>query len=189
MSMLKLSLPKLDVWDDNKEEFKEIGGLDIELEHSLYTISGWESKWKKAFANKNGLTKEQFLDYIKNFMCVTPDVPQSAWLTLTQENMKTIADYMEDPMSASFINRGLGASTPGGRKDTVTSDLIYYYMAQFNIPFECEHWHLNRLMKLIDISAVKNSPSKKMGKKEQMAAATQQAQINAARRSKYNSKG
>lgn len=184
--MLRLFLPKLDVWDEKEEEFKEIGGITVEMEHSLYTISGFESKWKKAFASKDSLTKEQFLDYIQNFMCQTPDVPKSAWLTLSQDNMKTIAEYLEDPMSATVINR-TGIDKPKGyRKETITSELIYFYMAQFGIPFECEHWHLNRLMKLIDVCAVKQAPPKKINKRE---AALQQAKLNAERRSKYNSRG
>lgn len=184
--MLRLSLPKLDVWDEKEEEFKEIGGITVELEHSLYTIAGFESKWKKAFASKEGLTREQFLDYIQNFMCQTPDVPVSAWLTMTQENMKTIAEYLEDPMSAAKIHGFGGSKEPSYRKDTMVSDLVYYYMTQFNIPFECEHWHLNRLMKLIDICTVKQAPRKKINKRE---AALQQAKLNAERRSKYNSRG
>lgn len=182
--MLKLFLPKLDVWDEKAEEFKEFGGIQVELEHSLYTISQWESKWKIPFANTKGLTREQLLDYIMNFMCQTPDVPTNAWLAMSQKELQTISDYLEDPACATTIkSRPYGH---GGKKEVVSAELIYFYMTQFGIPFECERWHLNKLMKLIDVCAIKNAPPKKMGRKE---AAIQQAQLNAARRAKTGSRG
>lgn len=183
--MLRLSLPKLETWDEKTEEFKEFGGITVELEHSLYTISEWESKWKIPFATQNGLTRQQLMDYIMNYMCQTPNVPQDAWLALSAKELNQINEYLEDPACATTIKRLEGPPT-GGRKETVSAELIYYYMTQFNIPFECEHWHLNKLMKLIDVCAIKNTPPKKMGKRE---AAIQQAKLNAARRAKSGSRG
>ena len=180
---LKLSLPSLDTWNPETEEFEEIGGPVIELEHSLYTVAAWEAKWKKSFADKKGMTREQLLDYIMNYMCQTPDVPLEAWLTMTSKEFKQISDYMEDSMTATRINNQNGSH---GKRQVVTSELIYFYMAQFGIPFECEHWHLNRLMTLIDVCAVKNSLPKKMGRKE---AAQRQAEQNAAMRKRFKSKG
>lgn len=182
--MLKLSLPKLDVWDEKTEEFKEIGGQTVELEHSLYTVAGWEAKWKTPFAKKKGLTKEQLLDYIISFMCQTPEVPRSAWLTLDQECLKKVNDYMEDPQTGTTIHKS--PFTSNGKSETVTAELIYFYMTQFNIPPEYEHWHLNRLMTLLTVCSIKNSPPKKMGRKE---AAQWQAAQNAKRRSKLGSRG
>lgn len=183
--MLTLSLPAIEIWNERTEEFETIGGGELEFEHSLYAISGWEAKWKKPFAAKKGLTHEELLDYIMNFMCLTKNVSKQTWLTLTDKEIKQIVNYMEDPMTATTIkhqNRSVGGSS----KNFVTSELIYFYMTTFGIPWECEHWHLNRLMTLIDICAVKNTPSKKMGKKD---AAKYQAAQNAAMRKKYGSKG
>ena len=179
--MLRLS-PKLEVWNNETEEFDIIGG-DIELEHSLYTVAAWEAKWKKPFANKKGLTHEELLDYIKNFMCQTKDVSSEVWLALSSDDLKKVADYMEDSMTATTIKR-----LPGGKSKSsiVTAELIYFYMANYGIPFECEHWHLNRLMTLIDVCADKNTPPKKMSKTD---AARKQAEQNAAMRKRFNSKG
>lgn len=182
--MLRLSLPKHNIWDEKTEEFGEIGGQTVELEHSLYTIAGWEAKWKIPFAAKKGLTKEQLLDYIINFMCQTPEVPRSAWLTLDQECLKKVNDYMEDPQTGTTINRL--SSMPHSRSETVTAELIYFYMAQFNIPPEYERWHLNRLMTLLTVCSIKNSPPRKMGHKE---AAQWQAAQNAKRRAQTGSRG
>lgn len=183
--MLKLSLPKLDVWDDKTEEFKELGGQTIELEHSLYTVAAWEAKWKVAFANKKGLTREQLLDYITNFMCQTPDVPKSAWLTINQPTFEKIRDYMEDSQTATTVKK-LQSQIGANRRETITAELIYFYMTQFNIPPQYEHWHLNRLLTLLDVCAAKSAPPKKMGRRE---AAQMQAAQNAALRAKLGSRG
>lgn len=181
--MLKLSLPKQETWNEETEEFEMIGGREVELEHSLYTISGWEAKWKKAFSNRKGLQHDEFLDYIMNFMCQTRDLPQEAWLTITQNELKQILAYIDDPMTATTIKN---QNRSKKSKTFVTSELIYYYMSQFGIPFECEHWHLNRLMILLDVCSSKSSPPKKMSKAD---AAKAQAAQNAAMRKRFGSKG
>lgn len=182
--MLKLFLRPIEVWDDEHEEFITIGGVEVELEHSLYTISLWEQKYKQPFADLRGLERKQLLDYISNMMCQTPDVPSTAWLTLTQDDVVAIQKYLDDAACATKIYR-YGGSSPNEKSETMTAELIYFYMAQFNIPLEFEHWHLNRLMTLIDVAAVKNSPPKKMSQKE---AASLQAKLNAQRRAQAGRK-
>lgn len=182
--MLKLFLPSREIWDDKKEEFSTIGGYEVELEHSLYTMAAWEAKWKVGFTNKQGLTQKQLFDYITTFMCQTPDVPKSAWLTINDEIVKKIQEYMEDPCTATKINSH--AVNKPKKRETVTAEILYCQMFQLGIPLECEHWHLNRLMTLIEVCAIKNSPPKKMSRKE--VAALQQKQ-NAAMRAKLGSKG
>lgn len=183
--MLRLSLPAIEIYNEQTEEFETLGGKTVELEHSLYTVAAWESKWKTPFADKKGLTREQLLDYIMNYMCQTEGVDSTDWMTLNQQTIEKISDYMEDPSSATTISSH--GNRPGSsRREIVTAEVLYFYMAQFGIPFECEHWHLNRLMKLIDVCAIKNSPPKKMGRKE---AAQMQARQNAAMRAKLGSKG
>lgn len=183
--MLKLSLPKLEIWNDKTESFEEIGGANVELEHSLYTVSTWESKWKKPFSKKDSFGRKEFIDYIANHMCQTPGIPANVWLSLDGKAIKQIQDYIEDPMTATTINRAhqIGKAH---RKETVTAELIYFYMFQFGIPIECEHWHLNKLMTLIDVCSVKSSPPRKMGKRD---ALSQQAALNKARRAKSGSRG
>lgn len=185
--MLKLSLPKLDIWQEGPEEFETIGGIDVELEHSLYTIAGWEAKWHKAFASKGGLERKELTDYICNFMCQTPDVPKSAWLTLGQKELQQISDYMQDSHSAiTFKDNSITEGKRTGRKETMYAETIYWYMFRLGIPLECEHWHLNRLMTLINVCAIKSSPPKKMGKRE---AAAMRSKQNAALRQKLGSRG
>lgn len=183
--LLKLCLPTRDVWNPEKEVFDIIGGDEIELEHSLYTLAGWEAKWKTQFAKKEGLTHKQLLDYIMNFMCQTPDVPRTAWLTLDNETLEKIQKYMEDPQSGTTIKSPTSGKLTN-KRETVSAELLYCYMFQLGIPMECERWHLNRLMTLIDVCAIKSTPPKKMSRKE---AALLQQQQNAAMRKKLGSKG
>lgn len=183
--MLKLSLPKRDVWDEETEEFKTIGGKIVELEHSLFTVGEWESKWKKPFANKKGLDRKMLLDYIINFMCQTSGISREDWLTIDQDTINAISEYMNDPHTATTIKK-INNAQGRSKNETVTAELLYCYMVQLGIPFSCEHWHLNRLLTFIEVCSIKASPPKKMSKKE---AAAMWAKQNAEMRSKLGSRG
>lgn len=183
--ILRLHLPTRDIWDDVKEEFGTIGGYDVELEHSLYTIAGWESKWHTQFAKTGGLTHKEFIDYVMSFMCQTPNIPKTAWLTLDERCIKAINNYMEDPNTGTSI-KSLEKKRYGGRKKIPSAEILYFYMFQMGIPMECERWHLNRLLTLIDVCAIKSGPQKKMSHKD---AALLQQQQNAAMRAKLGSRG
>lgn len=182
--MLRLSLPKLEAIDDKTGEFKEFGGETVELEHSLYTVASWEAKWKTPFASKNGLTREQFMDYLIEHMCQTPGVPKRSWLAINQHFLLAVKEYMDDSQTATTIKRLPGHSRRSS--EIVTAELLYFYMTQYNIPQSYEHWHLNRLLTLLDVCAVKSAPPKKMSAKE---AAAMQAKQNAELRAKLGSRG
>ena len=85
--------------------------------------------------------------------------------------------------ATTFSNNGQKGGSNG---EVLTSELIYYYMIASNIPFECQKWHLNRLITLIRVCSIKNQPPKKMGKGELMK---RNASLNAARRKQLNSRG
>lgn len=180
---LHLCLPQLEIYDNKKEEFGVFGGIELDLEYSLYTVSLWESKWKKSFIHySNQLTREEEVGFYEA-MCLTPNVDKAMWGLLTLPLKKDIWDYIMDPMSATSIsNRN---QRPGGKK-IITTEIVYAWMSSLNIPYSCEHWHFNRLLKLIEVGFVNQSPPKKMGTKEAMA---QQRSLNAARKAMYNTKG
>ena len=182
--MLRLSLPSIEGFDEDRAEFVTIaGGVEVELEYSLYTIARWESKWKKPFLTElKNLGMKEKLDLIQ-VMCITPDVSPNTWLCLTPEHHKQIWSYISDPMSATTVHV---PNDGARRREVVTTELIYYWMASLGIPFECEHWHLNRLLKLIQVAMVKNSPPKKMSKRETME---QYRELNAKRKAMYNTRG
>lgn len=169
-------------WDDAKQEFVEPKSQAIQLEHSLLSLSKWESKWHKPFYSQKEMTNEETLDYIK-CMTVTKNVSPDLYNHLTQENVKAVLDYIGNPMTATtFSEKEKGTKN----REVITSELIYYWMVASNIPFECEKWHLNRLITLIRVCSIKNTPPKKMSKRDIM---NRNASLNAARRKQFNSKG
>lgn len=180
--MLIITIPETELFNEDTQEFIKIRKQTISLEHSLVSISKWESKWKKAFLGKEEKTQKELLDYIK-CMTVTPNVSDVTYLCLTSENLNAIKDYINDTMTATtFSNHRNGPPS----REIITSEIIYYWMIALDIPFECQKWHLNRLLTLINVCSIKNAPAKKMSRKD---AYSQQNALNAARRAKYNSKG
>lgn len=181
--MLQLTIPAFEQWDERKETFIKTKGQTLQLEHSLVSLSKWESKWNKPFLSKGDKTYEETLDYIK-CMTITQSVDPNIYNGLTQDHIDQINKYIEAPMTATTF-----AETKGGKnnREIVTSELIYYWMIALNIPLDpCQKWHLNRLLTLIRVCNVKNAPPKKMSKR---ATVNSYAQLNAARRQQLNSKG
>lgn len=179
--MLKIVVPELELWDEKKQEFSTLKETTIQLEHSLVSISKWESKWHKAFLSKKDKSNEEIIDYIR-CMTITQNVPEDVYYRLSDENMEAINKYIDDPMTATYFHDDEQANS----RETVTSELIYYWMIIQNIPVNFEKWHLNRLLSLIKVCNIKNSPPKKMSSKEIMR---RNSALNAARRKKYNTKG
>jgi hypothetical protein len=154
----------------------------LELEHSLVTLSKWESKWCKPFLSNNNTSDEELLDYVK-IMTVTPNVAPDVYNRLSEANVEEIKTYIQAPMTATTFSND---KTSKASREVVTAEIIYYWMIALNIPFECQNWHLNRLITLIKVCNLKNQPPKKMGKRSTVS---QYAQLNAARRKQHNSKG
>lgn len=180
--MLTITIPAADdLWDESKQEFVSGKQQTLQLEHSLVSLSKWESKYHKAFLSKNEKTTEEVIDYIR-FMTITPNVDPNVYYRLTSENVTQINEYIEDPMTATVINDQNSRVS----REIVTAELIYYWMIALNIPFECQKWHLNRLLSLIKVCEIKSAPPKKMNKRELM---NRNAALNAARRRQLNTKG
>lgn len=180
--MLRITIPAEEKWDESKQEFVYSEGQTLRLEHSLVSLSKWESKWKKAFLTKKDKTYEETLDYIK-CMTLTQNVDPDVYLHLTNKNIEEINAYISDPMTATYFS---DEGQKKGSNEIVTAELIYYWMIALNIPLECQKWNLNRLLALIRVCEIKNSPPKKRSRKEIMS---RNAALNAARRKKLNSKG
>lgn len=181
--MLRLEVPiSPEGWDEEKQEFVEPKVQILEMEHSLVSLSKWESKWRKPFLSREPKTDEETIDYI-HFMTLTEDVDPEIYGYLTYENIKQINDYIDSPMTATTFSDNKNTSRS---RETVTSELIYYWMVTLNIPFECQYWHLNRLLTLVRVCNVKNTPPKKMSKRELMS---RNSALNAQRRAQLNSKG
>lgn len=180
--MLQITVPGRELWDEANEQFVYIKPQKIQLEHSLVSLSKWESKWCKPFLSKNKKSKEELDDYIR-CMNVTQNIDPELFHFLPAECIREIQHYIDSPMTATTFSKLPGNSS--GRK-IITSEIIYYWMISFGIPFECQKWHLNRLLTLIQVCNRENAPQKKMSKHELLS---QHASINARNRRRFNSRG
>lgn len=181
--MLQITIPiSPEGWDERKEEFVDAKTVTLQLEHSLVSISKWESKWHKPFLSKDEKTAEETIDYIK-CMTLTQNVKPDVYEYLTGENIRDINAYIEDSKTATTFSNDRSS---GSNREIITSEVIYYWMVALNIPFECQKWHLNRLLTLIRVCNVKNNPGKKMNKKELLS---KYDAINKANRKRFNTKG
>lgn len=183
--MLTLEISTSEQWDYQKEEFVEIKGQTIVLEHSLVSISKWEAKWHKPFLSKTPKTREEEIDYIK-CMTITPGVHPSIYSFLTESQIKQVNAYIEDPMTATTFSDTRQISGKKKYSEVITSEIIYYWMISLNIPVEFQKWHVNRLLTLIKVCNIKNAPPKKMSKSDIYK---QNAAINAANRKRFHTKG
>ena len=180
--MLRIVIPEGQLFDERSQEFVYTKEQTLQLEHSLVSLSKWESKWHKPFLGKDEKTFDETIDYIR-CMTLTPNVDPNIYVVLTKENIKDIYDYISNPMTATtFYEDGPKSII----REIITSELVYYWMVTLNIPFECQKWHLNRLLTLIRVCNIKNQPPKKRSKREIMS---RNAALNAARRKQLNSKG
>ena len=180
--MLQITIPAMEQFDDEKEEFISTKEQTLLLEHSLVSLSKWESKWCKPFFTKEEKSYEETIDYIR-CMTVTQNVKPEVYYGVTSKNIDDVLKYIDAPMTATTLpNR----KKTGPNREQITSELIYYWMIAFNIPFECQKWHLNRLITLIEVCEIKNSPPKKMSNGELM---NRNRVLNAANRKRFNTKG
>ena len=181
--MLQLNIRATELFDEDKNEFIPIKATTLQLEHSLVSISKWESKWHKPFLTDTEKTTEEIIDYVR-CMTLTQNVNPDTYLAITNDQIKKIRDYIQDPMTATTFKED--PNTGRAKKKVITSEVIYYQMIALNIPMECQKWHVNRLMTLIRVCSIKNQPDKKMKNGDLVR---KYADLNAARRSAMHSRG
>ena len=180
--MLTITIPAKEGWDENAQEFVHTKEQTLCLEHSLVSLSKWESKYHKPFIGTENKTQEELLYYIQ-CMTITQNVDPNVYNHLPKSIIDKITEYIEAPMTATYFSK---EQSSGNSREQVTSELIYYWMIALNIPFECQKWHLNRLLTLIRVCNIKNQPPKKMSKRAIMS---RNAALNAARRKQLNTRG
>lgn len=180
--MLLLSLPAVRFFNEETEEYVSLKPVQLRLEHSLISVSKWESKWHKSYLSATSFTKEEFVDYVR---CMAMDsgleVPLLA-RRLTVKDVEKIRAYIRDPMTATTFSK---RNDTRRKQSIITSEIVYYWMISYGIPIECEKWHLNRLLTLVEVCSLKQN-SQKMSK---MDAARMRASANEARRKKLGTKG
>ena len=180
--MLTIIIPENEQFNSVTNEFIYIKEQTLTLEHSLLSLTKWEAKWKKPFLHTQNKTWDQALDYIR-CMTINKNVDPVVYMNLPKEVIDRINKYIEDPMTATTFRD----STTRGSSEIVTSEVIYFWMLNYGIPFECEKWHLNHLLALIKVCSIKSQTSdKKMSNAERLA---RYKDINKMRRKTLNTKG
>lgn len=180
--MLEINVPGFESYDSEKQIFTSTKDTKLQLEHSLISISKWESRWNVPFLENKKKTNEQTISYIAD-MVITRNFNPDILSGLTVQNYKDINEYINRSMTATTLPE---ERKKGGTAETITSELIYYWMIALNIPWECQKWHLDRLLTLIRVCNIKNAPPKKMSRSEIGA---RNREINARRKAELGTKG
>lgn len=178
--MLHIIVPENEFYDEDNNLFIYTKETELVLEHSLASISKWESKWKKPFLSNNK-TRVEFLDYVR---CMSiNDIDEMVYRSITDSILKKIQDYIESNETATWFRKETNKSIS---REIITSEVIYYWMFSLNIPIECEQWHLNRLLTLIRVFNAKNAPKKKLSKNELLR---RNKELNEQRKKAWHTKG
>ena len=180
--MLKLVVGGTESFDEATQQFVLVGGFELQLEHSLVSLSKWESEFEKPFLAEEDKTPEELIGYIKA-MTLTQEVPPEVFAQLNEANFTAINTYINAKRSATWFSEAPGAPRA---KEIITSELIYYWLTVFNIPFEVENWHLNRLFTLIRVANVKSAKPEKMSRAQM---AERNRALNEQRRAQLKTKG
>lgn len=180
--MLEIMVGSVESYNDSLQEFTWEGGTAIQLEHSLVSLSKWEQEFEKPFLSTEEKTDEELFTYVR-MMTLTPDVPPEIYFKLSEKNINEINDYINKKMTATWFSDSPNA--PPSR-EIITAELIYYWMTVFNIPFECQYWHLNRLFTLIRVCNIKSGKPKKMSRAE---IAQRNRELNEQRKAQLKTKG
>lgn len=155
--MLEIDVAIEESYDEDRERFVVTRSFRVNLEHSLVSMSKWESLWKEPFLGKKEKTQEQTLSYLQ-LMILNDDLPAEVWKNLVEVHLDKVKDYISDEMTATKLY--VDPNSPGSR-EVITSELVYYWMISLNVPVQFENWHLNRLITLIRVINLKNTPKKK----------------------------
>ena len=179
--MLEITIPEQDIYDEKTQTFGISPGATIRLEHSLASLSKWESMWEKPFLSNDPKTTAETNSYIK-CMCLN-EVPEEIWTRLTSADRLTISKYNEAKMTATWFT---DITNRPPSREIITAEIMYYWLVTLTIPFECQFWHLNRLLPLVKVCNLKNSPTKKMNTSD---AGPRQRALNARRQAALGTKG
>ena len=182
--MLRIDVPLVESYDEEQQRFVVTKSYTLELEHSLASLSKWESHFEKPFLGKEDKTPEETLWYIQA-MTLTPNVPPEIYLELSKENVEEIQKYIHAKMTATWFNDR--DNKPN--REIITAEVIYYWMIALNIPFECQYWHLNKLLTLVNVCNLKNAPEKSKNKMSRAEMIAQRNKLNAQRRAQHGSRG
>lgn len=182
--MFKITIPASEMYDEDMETFIDMPAVEVELEHSLVSLSKWESRFERPFLSDGPKPGHELMYYVY-CMCLDSSVPYSTFLRLSRDNVKAINEYIALGMTATWFSE-IPGSANGTNKEIITSEIMYYWLVAYNIPFEAASWNLKRMITLVRVCNEKNKPEKKMTKNETIQ---RMREANASRKQKLNTKG
>jgi len=181
--VLTITVPLPESFDEATNTFIT-NGYELDLEHSLVSLSKWESRYEKPFLSKEEKTVEETLFYIRECMLLTKNPPEEIFQEFSKDNYTQIQQYINAKRTATWFNEPKDRPGP---QQILTSGVIYGLMVALRIPFEpTQNWHLSELLTLIKVCNEQSKPPKKMGRGE---AARQQAALNAQRQAQWGTRG
>lgn len=188
--MLEVIIPEqhYEFYDEVREEFLppiDVKETKLQLEHSLLSLKKWEQKWHKPFLGRTDKTYEELTDYIR-CMTLNHGVDAQVYRYIPKNIIEQVVAYIKDPMTATWFSDDKAGYVEKISRETITAEIIYYWMIVLSIPIEFQKWHLNQLLTMIKVVNIKNGKPKKIDKK---AAARERAALNKKRREQYQSKG
>jgi hypothetical protein len=181
--VLTITIKGDELWDEEVEKFCYLDDVVLQFEHSLVSLSTWESRFHKLFLTDEKKTEVEMFGYIEA-MLSTPNVGADVLSRLTEEHIQILDDYMNDPMTGTTLSNMPPSNSRSSEQ--ISSELIYFWMNQYQINKECERWHLNRLFTLIKIHYVKTQKPQKMSRQKHIQS---MAELNAARKEKLGTSG
>lgn len=184
--MLTITIPASELFDEVNNKFIPVEQTKLVLEHSLVSVSKWEQTWEKPFLGKEERTNDEVLDYIRCMTISPEEVDEKVYRNLPPEAIQQVGTYINAKMTATWFSEVPGAKQASSG-EVVTAEIMYYWLVALQIPFEVQHWHLNRLLTLVRVTNIKNDPDKKMMPKKDAAA--QQRLLNEQRRQRLGTKG
>lgn len=182
--MLTLDVVLSDEFDDEKQEFVD-SVYKLKLEHSLVSLSKWETEFEVPFLGEGDITPEQTLRYIE-LMALEDNVPPEVFAKLTDKHVTQVDTYIHSKQTATTFHEAVGGGAGPSSREIITAEIMYYWLVTLSIPFECQYWHLNKLIALVRTCNLKNQPAKKMGRREQI---DQRKRLNAERQAKLGTRG
>lgn len=180
--MLTITIQGDELWDEEAEKFLYTDDIVLEFEHSLVSLSKWETKFHKLFLSPDKKTEEEMKGYVEA-MLQTPDVALEVLDRLTEEHVQAIDEYINNPMTGTTFSN---LPEQPRSSERISSELIYFWMSQYQIDIDCQNWHLNRLFTLIRVHHAKTQKPKQMSKEKR---AQSMAELNAARKKKLGTSG
>lgn len=139
----------------------KVNDVYLRFEHSLVSLSAWEQEYEKPFYAPKDAEERTEREMRTYFECMLVSSHKKRHLVrlLTPEQMVILAQYINKGSTATTVRE---MAKKAGPNETPTSELIYYWLVAFKIPFKpTDEWHLNRLLMLVQVCGAKSAPDKK----------------------------